>query len=83
MIQAIGFAAGTLTALAFVPQVVKTWRTKAAGDLSMMTLLVQTCGLALWIVYGASISSLPVIASNTMTMALMLLLIWLKLTYHD
>jgi uncharacterized protein with PQ loop repeat len=34
MIQAVGFTAGTLTALAFLPQLVKVWRTRSAEDLS-------------------------------------------------
>ena len=82
MIQAIGFAAATLTALAFFPQVIKTWRTRTANDLSMLTLLSQTCGVALWIVYGVSIASIPVIASNVLTMVLMLILVWFKVSYR-
>jgi MtN3 and saliva related transmembrane protein len=83
MIQAIGFAAATLTALAFFPQVMKTWRLKEARDLSMLTLVCQTVGVALWVVYGVSIASVPVIASNTLTMILMLILIGFKLSYGE
>jgi MtN3 and saliva related transmembrane protein len=81
MIEGIGCAAAALTSLAFFPQVVKTWRTKSAGDLSMATLLAQTSGLALWIVYGVSIVSVPVIASNVLTMVLMLVLMLFKVSY--
>jgi MtN3 and saliva related transmembrane protein len=83
MIQAIGFAAAMLTSLAFFPQVVKTWRLKEARDLSMLTLVCQTLGVALWVVYGVSIASVPVIASNTLTMILMLILIGFKLSYGE
>lgn len=81
MIETIGFAAALLTSLAFAPQVVKTWRTKRAGDLSRVTLIAQSTGVALWIVYGVSIGSAPVIASNAVTLALMLVLVWFKLRY--
>ena len=81
MFQAAGFAAATLTSLAFLPQVIKAWQTRSVEDLSTGTLLAQTTGVALWILYGVGIQSLPVIASNVMTLALMLILIALKRLY--
>jgi MtN3 and saliva related transmembrane protein len=74
MIELVGFVAATLTSLAFLPQVVKTWRTRSCGDLSATTLIAQTTGVALWIVYGVSIGSAPVIASNIITLLLMMVL---------
>jgi MtN3 and saliva related transmembrane protein len=79
MIQALGFVAGTLTAVAFLPQVIKTWRTRSCTDLSMIMLLAQSTGVALWIVYGVAIGSLPVIMSNVVTLTLALLLLVFKL----
>ena len=35
MIQAVGFLAGALTTIAFIPQVARTWRTRSTGDLSL------------------------------------------------
>ena len=81
MVQAAGFAAATLTSLAFLPQVIKAWQTRSVEDLSMGTLLAQGTGVALWILYGVGIQSLPVIASNVMTLVLMLILIALKRFY--
>jgi len=81
MLQAAGFTAATLTSLAFLPQVVKAWQTRSVEDLSMGTLVAQGSGVALWIIYGLGIGSLPVIASNTVTLALMLVLIVLKHRY--
>ena len=78
MIQAIGFTAATLTALAFLPQVLKAWRTRSTGDLSTAMLASQGSGVTLWIVYGASIRSTPVIVSNVVTLTLVLLLAWFK-----
>ena len=79
MIAFVGFLAGTLTALAFAPQVVTTFRTRRAGDLSLGLLLAQSAGVALWIVYGVAIDSLPVILANTVTLALVLPLLAFKI----
>jgi len=81
MIQAVGFTAATLTALAFLPQVLKVWRSKSSGDLSVGMLVAQSTGVALWIVYGVAIASLPLIVSNTVTLTLSVLLLTLKWTY--
>jgi MtN3 and saliva related transmembrane protein len=81
MTQALGFIAATLTALAFLPQVLKAWRTKSAGDISIAMLLAQSTGVALWIVYGLSIRSMPVIIGNIVTLMLTLLLLIFKRAY--
>jgi MtN3 and saliva related transmembrane protein len=81
MIQTIGFTAGTLTALAFLPQVIKTWQTRSAGDLSYGMLLAQSLGVALWIFYGLSIRSGPVIMSNSVTLTLTLVLLGCKVAF--
>ena len=83
MIEAIGFTAAALTSIAFAPQVLRTWRLKRAGELSMLTLVAQTAGVSIWIVYGLSIGSAPVIASNAVTLALMLFLVVFKLRYRS
>jgi MtN3 and saliva related transmembrane protein len=80
MVQLIGFVAGTLTALAFLPQVVQTCRTRSCGDLSIGMLLTQSGGVALWIVYGLKLGSLPVILANSVTLVLVLVLLGFKLT---
>ena len=77
----LGLAAGTLTTIAFVPQVLKTWRSKSGRDISLgMFLLVRT-GVALWLWYGISISSTPVILANAITLVLALSVLTLKLRY--
>lgn len=82
-VEAIGYAAGVLTTLAFVPQVVKSWRSKSVRDLSFLTIGTFTLGVFLWLVYGIGVGSVPVIAANAVTLALNGLLLALKLRYHD
>ena len=68
-VELIGFLAGTLTTLSFIPQVVKTWKTKSAGDLSLGTLIIFSAGVTLWLTYGLLLHSWPMICSNALTLA--------------
>jgi len=64
MIEYFGYFAGFLTVASFLPQVIRTWRSKQVRDLhlGMFTLLVTAS--ALWVVYGVIIGSWPVILTN-------------------
>jgi len=77
----IGFLAGTLTTIAFVPQLLKTWRSRSAEDVSLAMLTIFCAGVALWLVYGFLISAWPVILANMVTLALALAILMLKLRY--
>jgi MtN3 and saliva related transmembrane protein len=69
-ITLLGLAAATCTTIAFLPQVIKNWRTKSAGDLSFGTFGLFTFGVVLWLIYGGLIQNLPIILSNLVTLAL-------------
>jgi MtN3 and saliva related transmembrane protein len=79
MVNLLGFAAGALTTFSFVPQVMKTWRTRRADDLSLGMLLLFLVGVTLWEIYGLSIGAMPVILANGVTMVLALAMVVLKL----
>jgi MtN3 and saliva related transmembrane protein len=78
--EIVGYVAGTLTAFAFLPQVLRTWRTRSCGDLSMTMLGAQSAGVGLWMVYGIAIGSLPVIVSNGVTLTMCVVLLAFKMT---
>ena len=80
-ITLLGFAAGTLTTLSFVPQVHKAWRSKRCDDLPLSMLLAFGAGVALWLIYGVVLRKSPIIVANAVTLALILLLLILKLRY--
>jgi MtN3 and saliva related transmembrane protein len=69
-VTAIGLVAGTLTTLAFVPQVVKTVRTGSTADISLGMFLILVAGIAAWLIYGAIIGDLPLILANAVTLVL-------------
>ena len=75
----IGSAAGALTTVAFIPQVVKAWRTQSVRDLSLWMLLAFTTGVALWVLYGVKTHALPLIITNGATLLLALFLLGMKL----
>ena len=66
----VGLAAGFLTTVAFVPQVVKIWRTRSAKDVSLPAFIVFTIGVAGWIAFGILKQDPPIILWNTVTLVL-------------
>jgi MtN3 and saliva related transmembrane protein len=78
LIQGIGYIAGILTTVAFVPQLVKTWRSGSTGDLSLTMLTTFAIGILLWLVYGVAVASWPLMLSNAITLALSALLLMMK-----
>ncbi len=68
--EILGYTAGTLTTIAFLPQVLKAWRTRSTKDISLGMFLLFSLGVALWLVYGIMISSAPIIAANLVTLVL-------------
>ena len=77
----IGLAAGALTTIAYLPQVLKTWRKKSAKDMSLAMISLTATGIFLWFLYGLSIGSLPVILANLVTFVLVVAVLVLKVTY--
>ncbi len=74
----IGYAAGFLTTLSFVPQVLKVFKSRHCEDLSWAWLAAFQTGLALWFVYGVILVNWPMILSNGITMSLCFILMGMK-----
>lgn len=77
-----GLMAGTLTTVAFIPQVVKIWKTKSADDISFGTFFIFSLGVFFWLVYGIMIEALPVVLANAVTLVLAVVIIVLKMRYQ-
>ena len=80
-IEFFGYFAAILTTLAFIPQLIKTLKTKKADDVSLTTLIMFLTGVAAWIIYGIQISSKPILIANTITFLLNFLILVFKLIY--
>ena len=81
-IDTLGWIAGILTTIAFFPQVLKTWATKSAKDVSLVMMITFCTGVFLWLLYGIAIRAMPVIACNAVTLILGLLIVILKIKYR-
>jgi len=77
----IGLLAGTLTTIAFLPQVIKTWKTKSTKDISLGMFLTFCTGVLLWIIYGTLVKDIPVVIANVATLSLASTILWFKLKY--
>lgn len=82
-IQILGLAAGSLTTAAFLPQVVKTWRSRSAKDLSLGMFSLFCLGVLLWLIYGLMVQDIPVIAANLVTLMLASTLLFFKLRFKE
>ncbi len=80
-VEFLGYAAGTLTTLAFVPQVLRTWKTRSTEDISLGMFSVFTTGVVLWGVYGLLLGSRPIIIANAVTLVLSGTVLGLKLKH--
>ncbi len=81
IIEILGYISATLTTIAFLPQIIKTVKTKSAKDVSMGMFVLFTCGVFLWIVYGFLTMAMPVLIANAVIFCLALAQIILKIKY--
>ena len=80
-VDIFGYFAAILTTAAFLPQLIKTLKTKKADDVSSTTLIMFIIGVLSWIIYGYQISSLPILIANLITLILNLLILISKVYF--
>lgn len=79
----LGLVAGVLTTIAYLPQLIKTWQSKSADDLSWSMLIILCVGIILWLVYGFSVHDIPIVAANIVTFVLASIILVLKIRYKQ
>tara|TARA_Y100001968_G_scaffold298007_1_gene307556 strand:+ start:14590 stop:14862 length:273 start_codon:yes stop_codon:yes gene_type:complete len=77
----LGYIAAILTTIAFLPQLIRTFRTKSADDVSFLMLAMFLIGLTFWIFYGWQTKAIPVIMANIVTFILNLSILILKIIF--
>jgi MtN3 and saliva related transmembrane protein len=75
----VGLAAAICTTGANLPQLKKAWSTGQTDDISLNMLLVLSCGLALWVVYGVLKGDIVIILANGISLTLIGGLLYLKM----
>ena len=78
----LGFFAGTLTVGSFLPQVLRTWRTRQTRDLSLAMFALLVTASSLWAFYGFVQRDWPVVITNMGMVALNLALVVAKVRYR-
>jgi MtN3 and saliva related transmembrane protein len=74
----LGTIASGLAILSLMPQVIRTWRTQSAHDLSLGWLLIALLAMALWIAYGLAVGAPAVVWANAVMSLQVLLILWVK-----
>jgi len=77
--ELLGYLAACCTTLAFVPQAVRTIRTRDTRPLPLGMYLLFTCGVLLWLSSGALIEDTPLIVANTVTGLLAAIILFHKI----
>ncbi len=79
--ELLGFIAGALISVGFIPQIWRLFKLKSAREISLPFTLLFLTGLACWLAYGILMSLPPVILWNAITMAMMCTILYAKLKY--
>jgi MtN3 and saliva related transmembrane protein len=77
----LGLLAGSLTTIAFLPQMWKIWKRKSAKDVSYVMLIIFLTGIFLWLIYGIYLKALPIILANGFTLFFNFIILGLKIKY--
>ena len=80
-IQILGLAAGSCTTIAFLPQVIKVWKSRSTKDISLPMLVTFIAGITLWLIYGLLVNAAPIIWANAITLVLNIVILKFKLKH--
>ncbi len=80
-IDVLGLIAGTASTIMVVPQILKIWKTKDAGDVSQRMFIMASIGVALWLVYGIFKQDIALMVTNSVGLLLNVILLILKFRY--
>ena len=80
-VEGLGLTAGTLTTLAFLPQVIQIWRLQSARGVSLAWIIIFSTGLFLWFIYGLISNAPAVFIANGVTLGLVLIILYFKLKF--
>ena len=78
----IGYAAGILTTIAFIPQMVKVYQSKSAKDISFRSFSLFTLGVIGWLVYGFVLNEKPIIICNAITLVIAISILIMHVKYN-
>lgn len=80
--EILGYSAGAVTTLTFLPQVIKTWKEKSAEDVSLWMFIIAATNEVMWIGYGVLRDDWVIILTNAIVLVMSLTMISLKLRFN-
>lgn len=80
-ITTIGLTAAFFTSIVWIPQVIKSFRTKKTRDLSLPLTVIASVGMTLWLAYGLLLNDIALIISNGVQVPMVWGLLLMKLRY--
>lgn len=78
----IGIAAGICTAVAALPQIFRTIRTKDVKQVSPFMFMILLTGNILWLYYGVLLKDWPIIITNGFSALMDIIMLTLKAIYN-
>jgi len=79
--EVLGLAAGTITSITFLPQVIRIWKTRSVKDLSLVMVLLLVAGTVCWLTYGLLKKDAAIIYTNVMVLIMSLVIFYFKIKY--
>jgi MtN3 and saliva related transmembrane protein len=80
-IKLLGLAAGTISSITFLPQVIRIWKTRSAKDLSLSMLSLLILGVSMWLAYGIIVKDVAIIYTNSMVLTMSFVMLFFKLRF--
>ncbi|MDQ3683127.1 MAG: SemiSWEET transporter [Bacteroidota bacterium] len=81
-IEILGMSAGLISSITFLPQVIKTWQSKSAKDVSLLMFTFATVSVIMWLIYGILITNNPIIFTNATILIFSLIMLYFKFKYN-
>ena len=81
-LQILGMTAGSISAITFLPQVIKTWKTKSANDISLLMFTFATISVIMWLIYGIILEDIPIIYTNSLVLVCSLIMLYFKYRFR-
>ena len=83
LIKIIALTAALLTSTGFIPQIIKSFKTRHVKDVSLMTLVFTAAGTFCWMIYGFSLGDIIIIIANIFTCTTVIILMIMKMLYKQ
>ncbi len=79
----LGMTAGCISAITFLPQVIKPWKSKSAEDVSLLMFTFATNSLILWLAYGILLKNIPIIFTNATVLVFSIIMLYFKFSFRS